>query len=180
LSLVVEAIFNVAAVILLGSFIGDNIEAPRFAVPAALLDLFAIALSIALIRQIVIARQIDYTKPIAAIQRNLENLRVLRIRYTQVLLVFAVLAWPPLCIVLFKTLFGLDAWVVFGSAYLWTNVLLGIAVIPLAIWASKRFGKGLSRSSIMRYLVRTISGRSLNEATGFLATLSEFEHEPSK
>src|SRR5258708_4480799 len=77
------SVIHFAAIVALGAFIADHLGLIRFALPAAVLDLFAIAILIARIRQITMARQIDYAKPIAAIQKQLEALRMLRIRSTQ-------------------------------------------------------------------------------------------------
>jgi hypothetical protein len=176
-SLIFEALVMLATVILLGSFIGDNIRTPGFVVPAAFLDAASIAFLINLARQIVVTRQIDYSQPIAAIQKRIETVRMLRIRYTQGLLVIAVLAWPPLLIVLFKGVFGLDAYRLFGATYIWANVLVGLALIPPAIWAAKTIGARASDSPILRFIIRTISGSSLNAATDALAKLSAFERE---
>ena len=176
-SLIVEALFALASVVLLGAFIADNIGVVRFALPAAVLDVFALVFLNILIRQIVTIGQIDYAQPIASIQKNLEAVRILRIRYIQGVFLIAVLAWPLLYVVGFKALFGLDAYSIFSAAYFWANVLVGLAVIPLAIWLSKAFGGQLSDPPAMRYVVRTISGSSLNAANDALARLSEFERE---
>ncbi|HEY8298790.1 MAG TPA: hypothetical protein VIG32_12305 [Candidatus Baltobacteraceae bacterium] len=176
-SLFFEVLIMLITVMLLGRFIGDHIGARKFVVPAALLDAAAIAFLINLVRQIVITRQIDFGRPIAAIQKKIETLRVLRIRYAQGLLLIAVLAWPPLLIVLFKGAFGLDAYALFGSAYIWANALVGLAVIPLAIWLSKRIDTHASESPVMRRLIRTINGSSLNAAIDSLAKLADFENE---
>ena len=82
-SLIVEALFALASVVLLGAFIADNIGTVRFALPAAVLDVLALVFLNILIRQIVITGQIDYGQPIASIQKNLEAVRILRIRYIQ-------------------------------------------------------------------------------------------------
>src|SRR5580700_2473884 len=77
----IEAVIQLAVVVALGSFLFDHIAAPRYALPAAVLDIFAIAILAIMIRQIALALDIDYGKPIAAIQKQLTELRVLRIRY---------------------------------------------------------------------------------------------------
>jgi hypothetical protein len=175
--LLFEALGGLVTVLLLGNFLGDHVAELKFAIPAAFLDVLAIGFMINLILQIAVARQIDYGRPIAAIQKKLEELRVLRIRYVQGLLIVAVLAWPPLLVVAFAAL-GVDAYALFGAAYIWANVLVGLAVIPLAIWAARKIGDRAGGSPVVRYLVRTIGGSSLNAAGDFLATLSEFEREP--
>ena len=172
-----EAIIQFAVVVALGSFIYEHIATPRFALPAAALDVFAIAILIAMIRQIAGALQIDYDKPIAIIQKQLTDLRVLRIRYIQGIFLVATLAWTPLQIVALKGFWGVDAYKSFGAAYLVANLLVGLAIIPLAVWLSKKFGDRMGRSPFLQRFMRDLAGYNLNAATGFLATISEFESE---
>ena len=172
-----EAAIQLVVVVVLGSFIYDNIATARFALPAAALDVFAIAILIAMIRQIAGALRIGYDQPIAAIQKQLEDLRVLRIRYVQGIFLVATLAWTPLQIVALKGFWGLDAYKLFGTAYLVATVLVGLAIIPLGIWLSKKFSDRMGRSPFIQRLMKDLAGYNLNAATGFLARLSEFEDE---
>ena len=172
-----ESIIQLAVVAALGSFIFEHIRTPRFALPAAALDVFAIVILVAMIRQIAGALQIDYDKPIAIIQKQLEDLRVLRIRYIQGIFLVATLAWTPLLIVALKGFWGLDAYRLFGTEYLAANVLVGWAIIPLALWLSRKFSDRMGRSPIIQRLMRDLAGYNLNAATTFLAKLSEFEKE---
>lgn len=173
----VESLIQFAVVVALGSFIYENMATPRFALAGAALDVFAIAILIAMIRQIASALQIDYDKPIAVIQKQLGKLRVLRIRYIQGIFLVATLVWTPLLIVALKGFWGLDAYRLFGTAYLVANVLVGVAIIPLAIWLSKKFGDRMGRSPMIQRFMRDLAGYNLNAATGSLATLAKFEEE---
>lgn len=173
----VESVIQFAVVVALGSFIYENMATPRFALAGATLDVFAIAILIAMIRQIASALQIDYDKPIAVIQKQLGKLRVLRIRYIQGIFLVATLVWTPLLIVALKGFWGLDAYRLFGTAYLVANVLVGVAIIPLAIWLSKKFGDRMGRSPMIQRFMRDLAGYNLNAATGSLATLAKFEEE---
>lgn len=173
----VESVIQFAVVVALGSFIYENMATPRFALAGAALDVFAIAILIAMIRQIASALQIDYDKPIAVIQKQLGKLRVLRIRYIQGIFLVATLVWTPLLIVALKGFWGLDAYRLFGTAYLVANVLVGVAIIPLAIWLSKKFGGRMGRSPMIQRFMRDLAGYNLNAATGSLATLAKFEEE---
>jgi hypothetical protein len=172
-----EAAVQLAVVVALGSFIDEHIAMVRFALPAAALDVFAIAILIAMIRQIAVGLQIDYDKPIAVIQKQLEDLRVLRIRYIQGIFLAATLAWTPLMIVTLEGFWGLDAYRLFGTAFLVSNLLVGLAIIPLALWLSKRFSDRMGRSPFIQRLMKDLAGYNLNAATGFLAKLSQFEDQ---
>lgn len=161
----------------LGSFANEHIDAPRLWLPAGALALFSIGMAIGTIRQLVAARQIDYAKPIATIQRQLEQLRILRIRTTQFALIGGTIVWAPLAIVLLNILFGLKD---YSAPWLWANILFGLSLIPLAVWLSWRFGEQINRSPFVRQLMNDIAGRNLRSATAFLANLSEFEGETSR
>jgi hypothetical protein len=172
-----EAAVQLAVAVALGSFLYKHIAMVRFAIPAAALDVFAIAILIAMIRQIAVGLQIDYDKPIADIQKQLEDLRVLRIRYIQGIFLTATLAWTPLMIVTLEGLWGLDAYRLLGTAFLVSNLLVGLAIIPVALWLSNRFSDRMGRSPFLQRLMRDLAGYNLNAAAGFLATLSQFEDE---
>lgn len=112
------------------------------------------------------------------IQKQLESLRVLRIRITQwALLTGQVVWWIPFLIVALKGFWDVDAYKVFGTAFLLANLAVGLAIIPLAIWVSRKFRDRMGRSPVMQRLMKELAGYNLNAATGFLATLSEFENE---
>jgi hypothetical protein len=164
--------------VILGQFIYLHRAEPRFVLPAVVLHVWLIASLAASIRQITMALQIDYDKPIALIQKQLESLRVLRIRITQwALLTGQVVWWTPFLIVALKGLLGVDAYKVLGTGYLLANIALGLAIIPLAIWVSRKFGARMGRSPVMQRLMRELAGYNLNAATRFLATVAEFETE---
>ena len=71
----------------------------------------------------------------------------------------------------------MDAYRLFGIPYLVANLLLGLAIIPLGIWLSKKFSDRMGRSPFFQRLMKDLAGYNLNAATGFLARLSEFEDE---
>jgi len=175
--LALESVVALAVIIVLGSFIGDHIAMVRFAVPAAALDLFEIATLIVLIQQIRLALYIDYSNPVAAIQKQLESLRMLHIRQFQWTLLLAPLLWTPLLIVALEGFLLVDAYKTVGAAYLLANLLVGLAIIPLAIYLSKKFGDRMDTSPKIQWLMKGLSGYNLNAASDFLATLSEFEEE---
>lgn len=172
--LVLEALIWLAIVIALGSFIHGHIATPRFALPGGALDLFAISMLAATISQIVAAQRINYGQPIIAIQKQIESIRVQRIRTTQWGLLAGAVVWAPFAIVTSKVLFGISS---YNAAWLWANVLFGLALIPLTLWLSKKFRDRMSRSPFIQQLMKDIAGDNLSAAGAFVARLSEFEDE---
>jgi hypothetical protein len=163
--LAVGSITMLPIIIFLGAFTAKNWAMPRFTIPAILLDIAAIATLAALNVQIGMALTIDYAQPIAAIQKRLEMLRKFRIRYIQAIILTSVLLWAPIFIVVMKTFLGADIYHLAGTSWIVKNVAIGLAVIPLGGWLLKKFRPG--------------AGYNLDAASGFMATLAEFEEDHS-
>lgn len=176
--LIAESVVQLAVVVVLGSFVFNNIAALRFALPGAALGIIAIVLLIMLVRQIIIVRQIDYLVPIATIQAHIGALRILSIRNTQFIFLVAPLIWGLFVIVAFRGFWGLDTYRLFGYTYLLAQVAFGAAIIPLAIWLSRRFADRMRHAPLMQRVMRDIAGYNLNVAADALATLSAFAEEP--
>ncbi|HEY8208392.1 MAG TPA: hypothetical protein VIG99_12970 [Myxococcaceae bacterium] len=172
-----EALLNAVAVLWLGSFAADHVAEPRFAVPAAALLAGAIALVVAGVRQLVMLKLVDYGAPVVAIQKQLESLKVQRIRATQWTLILAPLAWPPLFVVGMKGFLGVDAYQAFSVPWLIANVLFGLAVVVVARWISVRYADRMSGSPRLQRWMQTLAGHRLNAAAGYLASLRELERD---
>jgi hypothetical protein len=171
------AVVWLAIVVELGSFIYEHVTVWRLTVPAVASDLFAIGMLGARVAQIARIRQIDYGKPVATIQRELGSLRVLRIRIVQWGLLAGTVVWAPFLIVLSTAFFGVKDFSAPFWTWFWANVTLGLLLIPLALWLSKRFADRMERFPFVKRLMDDIAGRSLNQATNFLGAVTAFERE---
>jgi hypothetical protein len=180
LLLAVESVIWFLIIVALGSFIHQHIAILRFALPAVVLDLYAIANLIFLIRQIATALGIDYGMPVSMIQSRLEALRMLRIRYIQMSVLAGMVVWTPFVIVVLKALLDIDAYSSPGVPWLVANLVFTAAVTALAIFLAKRYGHRMSGSPILQRFLKDLAGYNLKEATGFLATLAEFDAEDGK
>ena len=173
-----EAAIGLVVAMLTGTFIYDNIGDARFLVPGLALHIWVIANTAAAIRLMVMAIQIDYDEPIAGIQKQLEKLRALRIRVTQwALLTGQLVWWAPFMIVALKGFFGVDVYRFVDVNFIVVNLLFGVAIIPVAIWLSRKYGERMVQYSFMQRLVRDLAGYNLNAATGSLAKISAFAEE---
>jgi hypothetical protein len=169
-----EAALWFAGIVFIGRFIYDNASAARFVASGVAVDVFAIAMLATTIAQIALIQRIDYGKPVAAIQKQMEGLRVLRIKTVRWGLVAGTVVWAPFLMLICKAFLGVAS---LSAAWLWTNVALGLSLIPLTWWVSKEFGDKMQRFPFIQRLMHDIGGRSLNAATSFLTTISEFERE---
>jgi hypothetical protein len=172
-----ESIVQLAVIVALGSFLGSHIREPRFALPAAVLHLFAIASLATMVRHMILALRIDFGGPVAKIQREIEALRVMRIRFVLATLFAGPLLWMPLLVVVLRGVFGLDAYALFGVPWIAANLAFGIAFAAAALWAWKRFGDRPSRSPILQPILRGLAGYNLGRAIRFLTEISDFTDE---
>jgi hypothetical protein len=169
-----EAAMWLFIIVALGNFIYENWSQPHLAVAGIAVDLYSIAMLHSLIRQIAASRLIDYGKPIAVIQKQIEALRILRIRTIQWGVLAGLVVWVPALMVVFKAAFGVN---IYEPHLIWSNVAFGLALIPLAVWISKRFAARMDRSPFIQGLMRSLAGYNLTAAAGFLASLAEFQNE---
>jgi len=173
------ALFMLAIIVSLGRFIAQNWSMPRFAGPAIVLDVLAIATLAALNAQIGLALNINYNQPIAVIQKRLETLRKFRIRYIQAIFLMATLTWTPVFIVVMKASLGWDVYRLFDTGWIIGNVAFGFLVLGVGLWLSRRYGDRMSNSAFGQRFLRDLAGYNFNAASGFLATLAEFEEDHS-
>ena len=152
----------------LGAFIHSNLGVPELVWSAVLLDVLAVAALIAVNVQIALALQIDYDQPVSTIQKRIEKLKRVRVRYVQGIFVLGVLTWFPVFVVFMKTFFGVDVYRTFDTNWIIWNVAIGLAFIPPGIWLLRKLGNRMTDS---------FAGYNLAWASGFLKKLEQFERE---
>jgi serine/threonine-protein kinase len=160
-----------------GSFIYHQAGTARFPLMAAVLDLYAIGNIVARIRQTVAAFAIDYTQPVAEIQKKLETLRIAQIRYTQAAILTGLLLWTPFAIVLLKVTADVDAYRSFGTAWIVSNFAFSVAACGCTLWLSRWTAARHGGSSFVGRIANDLAGYNLNAAAQALSSLAEFERE---
>jgi hypothetical protein len=158
-----------AVIVSLGAFIHNNLGNPQLAWSGVFLDVLAIAALGAVNFQIGLALGIDYDQPVAVIQKRLEKLRKVRIRYVQGVWLLSALSWLPIFVVIMRAFLGVDVYRTFDMNWIRWNVIFGLAVIPPGIWLVRKFGN--------RRFMDELAGYNLKAAAGFLAKIEQFERE---
>jgi hypothetical protein len=172
----IEIALLVMALSVVGRFLAESITEIRFVWPAVMIDVWLIFTLACTVRQFVAAKRIAFDMPIAALQRQIADLRILRLRAIRwELLAGQIVWWIPLIIIALKLFFGIDAYRYLSPGYIVANLLLGVALIPLAIWLAKRYESALKRSQFMDRLADAVAGYSLIAARNYAAMLSDFE-----
>lgn len=175
--LALASIMMLAIIIALGRFIAVNWSAPRFVAPAMALDILAIAALATLIAQMSLALSMDYSQPIAQLQKRLETLRKLRIRYVQAICLTMTLTWAPIFIVVMKAALGVDVYRQFDTTWIVANVAFGLLLLAIGLWLGRRYGGRLGSTAFGRQFLRDLAGYNLNAASRSLAEIEEFERD---
>jgi hypothetical protein len=169
----------IATLVLLGHFLGTHANRPALFFTALIIDIWVIATGIAQVRQKLALRNLDFGLPILELQARVESLRIARIRsFNLAFLTGQIVWWIPLVVVVAGA-YGVNLYLSpqFRNYAAW-NIAFGIAVIPLAIWLSRRYGERLSRSSIGRRIADSIAGRDIAVAREVLEKLRRFGSDP--
>jgi hypothetical protein len=177
-ALVIELLINAAGLAWLGNYVADHLRQPRFAGPAAVLALVALAWVVWGGRQLATVARVDYGVPVLGIQQQLEQLAVARLWATRWTLLLGPLLWTPLLIVGLEALFGVDAWIRPGVPFLVANLLFGLLAIPLLMGLGRALARRVGRSPRLQRLLGDLGGHNLAVARRALATLAAFESDP--
>lgn len=175
--LALGSVAMLAVIVALGRFIAVNWSAPRFVAPAMALDILAIAALATLIAQMSLALSMDYSQPIAQLQKRLETLRKLRIRYVQAICLTMTLTWTPIFIVVMKAALGVDVYRQFDTTWIVANVAFGLLLLAIGLWLGRRYGGRLGSTAFGRQFLRDLAGYNLNAASRSLAEIEEFERD---
>jgi hypothetical protein len=165
-----ELLANALCIFVLARFAAIY-RAPGFVIPDAGLALLVAANLVSNIRRVVQVHRLDFSGPIVAVQTDLAAIALERIRVTLWTLLVAPLLWTPLMIVGLRWL-GVDAYESLGWNYLGANLLVGAALIPLAVWLSRRYAGTIRTNRGLQRLLDQIAGHSLTRAKAALAELS--------
>jgi hypothetical protein len=120
---------------------------------------------------------LDFGRPVAAIQREVERVTLVEYRVLKWLLLGGVVFWLPAALVLFEALTGVDALARVDFRWLVANVAFGLAVLALGHILSRRYVERPDLGPRARLFVDALSGRALRSAAGHLAELAAFERE---
>jgi hypothetical protein len=171
----VNAISSWLSILVMAWFIAKHHSEAQFILPAALIGVYFIANMIAYIRQVRALARIDYVEPIAAIQKQIERVALMRIRLTQWTVMSVALLWVPIAIVMAEALLGLNLYAV-APLWLVENLIFGIVCLAAIFWWLKRYGIRSNSLRVQR-VVRDLVGDNLTAASAFLADLADFEKE---
>jgi len=152
---------------------------PRFGIPALVIDLFVLLGFVSDLRQISIIIQVqmeNYNDAIAPLQKKLETLKVgivNHVKYSYFVIPF----YPLMMILGGKIFYNVDFFDPQFKNYLVTNVIIGLALIPVVILPFWQLSKKEITPGIVKNFLQCTGWRSINSAKDFLSEIEKFEQE---
>jgi hypothetical protein len=138
-----------------------------------LLHVYGIMLAGFALRDLISMRAIDYSAPVVALRKQIEALRLSRLRAGMWFGIAGCFIWLPLILVIFYRL-GVDVWSAKPQFVAWL-VLNNLVCVGLAGAVVHAFRHG--ENKLARYLRESSVGRSVNRATAALDEIARFEAE---
>ncbi|HVV32232.1 MAG TPA: hypothetical protein VHC73_03300 [Vitreimonas sp.] len=174
----IELIIYVGFIIFFGATAASSWGHWTVFVPTVLLDIWTIAMGAITFAERARLRAVDFTAPVLDIQKRLAALQAERARAVQwAFLTGQILWWTPFFLVLFWALLRVDLLAAseFMRGFVAINVAVGLALIPLLLWAAHVLGPQLAKSNIGRSVLDSVTGRDLAEARAIARRLAQFE-----
>lgn len=175
-----EQLMSIPAVALLAIFIRNHISDPRYVVPAAVLDLFAIYSVVSCGWQMGTLSSIDYGQPVVTIQKKIQKVKLVRLATVKWGFLLWPILWIPFTIVFFRGIFGIDGYVMFRGSRLAIDLAAGAAITALLYVVSNRLADRVNRLPLAQRVFNELAGRNLSKATAFLEQLRQFETEDQR
>lgn len=159
----------------LGWYIANNWDQTHLAISGVIVHVFTLVTLVGSIGQVVLLRQIDFSKPIVEIRKKIELVNSHGLLFIKLIFLSATVWWSY-AIVAVDLFLGVDLYVHlepdFVVRYLVVNFLL---IIPL-VWAFNRLSYKNLHIKWVRKTIGLFTGTKTMKALEFLNDIEEFEN----
>jgi hypothetical protein len=159
----------------LGWYIANNWDQTHLAISGVIVHVFALVALVGSIGQVVLLRQIDFSKPIVEIRKKIELINSHGLLFIKLIFLSAPVWWSY-AIVSVDLFLGVDLYVHlepdFVVRYLVVNFLL---IIPI-VWVFNRLSYKNLHIKWVRKTIGLFSGTKTMKALEFLNDIEEFEN----
>jgi hypothetical protein len=160
----------------LGAYVFHRMTVPTLAIPALILDVFAIVGVAGTVRQLILLQRINFADPVATIQRKVEEVKLDMLRPVR-LMVLSLPFYMAYLALGFDLLFGVDILAQGAPALLWANFALGAVFFAPAVWLFRNLSFRNAGHPLVRIFIEGAGGKQLVAAIDFLGRVEEFETE---
>jgi hypothetical protein len=138
--------------------------------------IFFIIAAVNCIKQIVLIKQIDYSKSITDIQTKLTLLQAHIVDYVRLtfLAIPTYLAYPILA---FKALTNLNIVTLFATKWWAAQIIFSLLIIPVCIWLYRQVSYKNLHKKWVRFIIKNSVGNSVTDAMQFINEIDEYKKE---
>lgn len=176
---VLEIVLGLAVIVLVGGVLPAHLDAPRYLALGGMVLAFFVAVVAKTGYLAIRTRHLDYSGPVAALQGEVERLKLVEFRTFKWALLGGIVLWLPAALLLFEAGTGVDALARAPLPWLSGNAVFGLAVLALGQWLSRKHVERTDLAPWARRLVDSLSGRRLETVRGHLAELAAFTRDPA-
>lgn len=168
------AIWMAALVFVIAPFWIEHRDTAHWLIMGLVLHAYAVLTIVSSVLQILLMAKIDYAAPVLKIQRQLLQLRSLRIKNNLLLS----LPWWPLWIVAFavgvKWRIGIDIYAA-APGFFYATLAVGIAGLLATLWVARWLARRADRTGRPAPMADDLAGHSLRRAIVGLDEIKQFE-----
>lgn len=177
----VEIVIGVVAMVLVTLVGMRHLGEGRYLLLAGAVLGFALAITAACVHLLVRIARLDYTAPVAALQRDVARTKLVAFRAAKWALLGGVVLWLPVALLLFELATGVPALAKVDGAWLLANVGFGGLLLAAGQWLARRYVERAAGAPLRpwaQHCVDALAGRSLQSASAMLAELDEVVAAP--
>jgi hypothetical protein len=174
--LVIELITGVVFAGMLGVYLAHRLTVPSLAIPALILEAFAIAAIAGCVRQLIRLHQISFEDPVTIIQAKLEAVK-LHMLETSRLMVLSLPFYFAYIVLGFDLRFGVDILTQGDRAYIYANLALSLAFVFPAFWVFRNLNFRNAGHPVIRVFIYGAGRKEVLAATDFLSRIEHFRAE---
>ena len=153
----------------------SNWAVPHIAGTGFLLASWALAIVMASIHELDLVSKINFSESVTISQKKLHKLRLTIIKYIRLGVWIAPLYFA-FVILMFKLAWNLDIVAVGDSAWIQSNIVLSVLLVPAAVWAHRKLSAKNAEKKWMNRLLAG-NGSQITDALSFIGEIEEFEKE---
>jgi hypothetical protein len=162
--------------IFLGNFIYETFGNLSLTISALILDIFAVFAISGAVRQLILISEFEVAANVTESQQILARLQTHTINYLRL----AILQFPfflAYILIGFKVFFNTTIWETGNQAWLVSNLILGVILIPVSIWVYKQIQPANLHIKWVRRLVEMMGGKEISNAMTFLNEIETFKNK---
>lgn len=160
--------------LMIGWNIAENLGKPHLVVSGVIVHLVALVALAGSVGQVVLLRQIDYSKPIVEIRKKIEMVNSHGLLFVKLVFLSAPVWWAyPM--IAFDVFFGVDLYVYLESDFVVRYVVVNFLFIVPVLWLFHKLSYKNIHIAWVRNTIGFLTGAKTTKALEFLNEIEEFE-----